>query len=269
MNNQVNKIHHITQMEKMATLGTMASGVIHEINTPLAYVSANINALSGYFYDMLSKLDHYENCETQRVNDNSKLRCICEKKNNVNLDLIKQDLPDLLRETRDGISLLKKTVLELGKFSHPERGRKERFDLHKVLESAISISNAKIRNKAVVVKELGDIPLVNLIRNQIIHVFINILVNAAHSINSFGEIRIRTGRSDEGVFVDIVDNGRGMSPEECAHVFDAFFTTKPIGQGTGLGLSLAQEIMQNHGGTIGVKSELGKGTRFRVTLPVE
>ncbi|HLF98491.1 MAG TPA: ATP-binding protein, partial [Methylococcaceae bacterium] len=119
-----------------------------------------------------------------------------------------------------------------------------------------------------VTKDYGDTPEIECLPSQINQVFMNMLVNAAHAIEEKGVIRIRTGRENGQVWVEIADNGKGIAPEHLKKIFEPFFTTKPVGKGTGLGLSVSYSIVQKHGGRVEVESEVGKGTTFRVWLPI-
>ena len=124
-----------------------------------------------------------------------------------------------------------------------------------------------MKYKAEVVKEYGHVPAVRCIPSQLNQVFMNLLVNAAHAIEGHGRIVLRTGATDDAVWVEVEDTGSGIKPEHLDRVFDPFFTTKPVGQGTGLGLALSYQIVKKHGGRIEVRSELGKGSVFRVSVP--
>jgi two-component system NtrC family sensor kinase len=172
-------------------------------------------------------------------------------------------------ESRDGITRVKKIVQDLKDFSH--QGGDEDWQwalLHDGLDTTLNIVNNEIKYKAKVVKEYGDIPPIQCLSSQINQVLMNILVNAAHSIEGTGTITIRTAERDDEVRVEVSDTGSGIAPEHMTRIFDPFFTTKPVGKGTGLGLSLSYSIVQKHHGRIEVESELGKGTTFRVCLPI-
>ena len=142
-------------------------------------------------------------------------------------------------------------------------------DLHAGLDSTLNIVINEIKYKADIVKEYGDLPEVECLSSQLNQVFMNLLVNAAQAINKArGRIVIRTGVEGHLAWVEVADDGAGMTAEVKARVFDPFFTTKPVGKGTGLGLSLSYGIVQRHGGRIDLASEVGKGTTFRIWLPI-
>jgi signal transduction histidine kinase len=189
-------------------------------------------------------------------------------KTEVELDYLKQDILDLIAESADGIKRVKQIVQDLKDFSHVDRAEWQDFDVHKGLDSTLNIVNNEIRYKAEVVKEYGKIPAVECMASQINQVFMNLLVNAAHAIPERGVITVRTGCEGDTVWVAVSDTGSGIAAENLTRIFDPFFTTKPVGKGTGLGLSVSYSIVEKHHGRIDVESEPGKGTTFRVTLPV-
>jgi two-component system NtrC family sensor kinase len=142
-------------------------------------------------------------------------------------------------------------------------------DLQTGLDSTLNIIWSELRYKAEVHKQFTDIPEVECCPSQLNQVFMNLLVNAGHAIVEKGVITIRTGQEGDQVWVEIADSGQGIAAEHLTRIFDPFFTTKPIGQGTGLGLSLLNSIVQNHGGHIEVQSKVGRGTTFKIWLPIQ
>ena len=142
-------------------------------------------------------------------------------------------------------------------------------NLHQGIDSTLNIVNNEIKYRADVVKEYGVLPLVECLPSQLNQVFMNLMVNAAHAMgDKHGTITIRTGVSGDQVWLEFADTGSGIAKENLSRIFDPFFTTKPVGKGTGLGLSLTYGILQKHHGHIEVQSELGKGTVFRILLPI-
>jgi signal transduction histidine kinase len=173
-----------------------------------------------------------------------------------------------MSESREGINRVKQIVQDLKDFSHVDKAEWQWADLHKGLDSTLNIVNNEIKYKADVVKDYGDIPLVECLYSQLNQVFMNLLVNSAHAIEERGKITLRTFTKDDWVCVEVADSGKGISAENLHRIFDPFFTTKPVGKGTGLGLSLAYGIVNKHNGRIEVASEVGKGTCFKIWLPV-
>ena len=256
--------NQLLQSEKMASIGQLAAGVAHEINNPIGYVNSNLGTLERHVKDILSILSAYEEASRNgRAFD--QVEALKEK---LELDYLKEDIVALLQESEEGIGRVKKIVQDLKDFSHVDEAEWQHVDLHKGLESTLNIVHNEIKYKANVVREYGNLPEVECLPSQLNQVFMNLLVNAAHAIENTGVISVRTGTRGDVVWVEIEDTGHGIPKENMTRIFDPFFTTKPVGKGTGLGLSLSYSIVQKHQGKIEVESEVGKGTIFRVTLPV-
>ncbi|HWQ94022.1 MAG TPA: ATP-binding protein [Gammaproteobacteria bacterium] len=279
MNEQMQKMNHkleeahnqLLQSEKMASVGQLAAGVAHEINNPVGYISSNIGTLQTYLTDLLKVLDSYEQAEplfSQHPSGEQVIADINALKKRIDVEFLRKDVVNLMSESREGIKRVKQIVQDLKDFSHVDKAEWQWSDLHKGLNSTLNIVNNEIKYKADVVKEYGDIPLVECLYSQINQVFMNLLVNSAHAIEERGQITLRTFAKDDWVCVEVSDDGKGISAENMHRIFDPFFTTKPVGKGTGLGLSLAYGIVNKHKGRIEVESEVGKGTCFKIWLPV-
>ena len=184
---------------------------------------------------------------------------------------MREDIPSLMRETKDGIDRVRRIVRDLKNFSHVDSSHEWQLaDLHAGIDSTLNVVSNEVKYKADVVKAYGDIPPILCLPSELNQVIMNLVVNAAHAMgDERGTITITTGHTEGAVWADIADNGSGISPANLAHIFDPFFTTKPVGKGTGLGLSLAYGIVKKHGGQLTVTSELGVGTTFRMTLPLK
>jgi signal transduction histidine kinase len=195
------------------------------------------------------------------------------KRQAVDIDFLKEDIPMLMHESREGITRVKKIVQDLKDFSHVDSTLEWQWaNLHNGIDSTLNVVSNEIKYKADVVKEYGDLPDVECLPSQLNQVFMNLMVNAAHAMGEQrGKITVRTGSSSAGdsVWLEFSDNGSGIPEDIQARIFDPFFTTKPVGKGTGLGLSLSYGIIQKHNGTISVKSKPGEGTTFRIELPVK
>jgi signal transduction histidine kinase len=258
----------ILQADKMASIGQLAAGVAHEINNPVGYISSNIGSLRRYSQDMIRVLGAYAEIE-RHLGPTPAMEGVRALKDEVKLPYLMQDMPALLEETQEGLTRVKQIVQDLKDFSHVDEAEWQWADLHKGIDSTLNIVNNEIKYKADVVKDYGNLPAVECIASQLNQVFMNLLVNAAQAIADHGTITIRTATDDrDWVCIAIGDTGAGIAPEHMAKIFDPLFTTKPVGQGTGLGLSLSYSIVSKHGGRIEVESEKGKGTTFRVWLPI-
>ena len=219
--------------DRMASLGTLAAGVAHEINNPLAYVLAHLELLRGAVADPA--------------------------------------LTDEIDRAREGAERVRAVVRDLKMFSRADEEAPRSVDVHRVLDSAIDMAQNEIRHRARLVREYGTLPPARATEARLGQVFLNLLVNAAQAIEEGAadrnEIRVRTQAAGESVVVEVRDSGCGMAPSVRERIFDPFFTTKPVGVGTGLGLSIVHGIVTTFGGRIEVESEVGRGTCFRLTLP--
>lgn len=260
----------LLQSEKMASIGQLAAGVAHEINNPVGYISSNISSLKLYIDDMLSLLGLYADLENNAGNSQQTADQIKSFKSQIDFDYMIQDLHDLTSESLEGVSRVKQIVQDLKDFSHVDEAEWQSVNIHKGIDSTLNVVNNEIKYKADVIKDYSVLPDIECIPSQLNQVFLNLLVNAAHSIGSDrGKITIRTRQDEDRVIIEIEDTGRGIDPDHINKIFDPFFTTKPVGQGTGLGLSLSYGIIEKHNGHIHVDSQIGKGTKFSIHLPVK
>ncbi len=259
----------LMQSEKLASIGQLAAGVAHEINNPIGFIFSNFGTLERYLDDLFQMLSAYEQAEPALAGTpmGAQLKALREK---VELDFLKEDIPSLMNESKDGITRVRNIVQNLKDFSRVDTSQEWVLaDLHHGISSTLNIVNNEIKYKADVVKLYGEIPDIECLPSELNQVFMNLLVNAAHAIQTErGTITIRTGAEADTVWVEVEDNGGGSAKENLGRIFDPFFTTKAVGKGTGLGLSLSYGIVKKHFGQIDVFSEVGAGTRFRVTLPV-
>lgn len=256
--NQANK--QLLQSEKLAAIGQLAAGVAHEINNPVGYVHSNLTTLGNYLKDIFSLVDAIGQAES--------VDTLKSRRDNMEYDFLKSDIHDLLEESLEGILRIEKIISSLKDFAHQEDDEFKPGDLHQSIESTLNVVRNELKYKADISLSLGEIPLIECNLSQLNQVIMNLLVNAAHAMDKYGRIDIRTGTGDQQVWLEIEDNGSGISPEHIDHLFDPFFTTKPVGKGTGLGLALSKDIIDKHSGTIEVHSEPGRGTCFRVSLPI-
>lgn len=230
----------LIQSEKMASLGQMVAGVAHEINTPLGYASSNVEIVRESMQAMDGEVDAESVAE---------------------FDM-------LLADTEYGLKQIAELVMSLKDFSRVDRSQSQLFDLNEGIETALKICNSQLKDGVKVTRMFADLPEISCAPSQLNQVFLNLITNAAQAMDGKGQICIRTSIDDDNVEVAISDTGSGMDEETRAHIFEPFFTTKPVGKGTGLGLSIVFRIIEDHGGTIRVESELGKGTEFIIRLPV-
>lgn len=258
---------HLIQSEKLASIGQLAAGVAHEINNPIGYIFSNFGTLEKYLADLFSMLEAYEAAPIEQAENQHSLALL---RMTLDIDFLKEDIPTLMKESKEGIVRVRKIVQDLKDFSHVDATLEWQFaDLNQCIDSTLNVVNNEIKYKADVVREYGNLPAVQCMASQINQVVMNLLVNAAHAIGpDRGNITVRTGHADGKAWFEVSDTGSGIPEEVLPRIFDPFYTTKPVGKGTGLGLSLSYGIIQKHHGAIDVTTEKGKGTSFRVTLPM-
>jgi len=252
----------LLQADRMVSVGTLAAGVAHEINNPLAYLLANLEHVAVRRLPQLAD-------GLERVEDD------CSEAVRAQLDALRRtvsEIGEMLDIAREGADRVRTIVRDLKTFSRADEERRGPVDLHRVLDASINMTFNELRHSAQLVRDYAEIPLVDANEARLGQVFLNLLVNAAHAIPagnaSQNEIRVRTRTDAEGnVRVDVSDTGCGIRRDEIARIFDPFYTTKPEGVGTGLGLWICQGIVAGLGGAISVESEPDKGTTFTVTLP--
>lgn len=262
----------LVKADKMASIGRLAAGVAHEINTPAGYVNSNLKLLSAYFSDMTKLLRAYAELEKAAEAEGSEaVRRTARKTKALRADpvadLAINEGQEVLNETRDGLDRIIAIVKGLRDFSHPDAGEMAACDINRCVDDAIRLVWHEVKHVCELRKGLGELSPVECRPHQITQVIVNILMNAAQSMERGGSIWIRTWQDRDRVCVTIRDNGSGMDREVKARAFEPFFTTKPAGKGTGLGLSIAYGIITGHNGTIRLESEEGKGTAFLITLP--
>jgi two-component system NtrC family sensor kinase len=260
----------LVQSENLASIGQLAAGVAHEINNPLGFVASNADMMEQYVERLLNMLALYQEVELGMAGSAELAAQLKRRREQLELDYMRQDIPVLLAESRDGLDRVSKIVQSLKDFSRSDAVQQwERADLHRCIDSTLNIIASEVRKVADVDKQYGALPEIECMASQLNQVIMNLLVNAAHAMGpQRGQITIRTGLEGENAWIEVQDSGCGIPAEVLPRIFDPFFTTKEIGRGTGLGLSLSYGIVENHQGRIDVRSTPGAGSVFRVTLPV-
>ncbi|MEB3245043.1 MAG: ATP-binding protein [Vampirovibrionales bacterium] len=261
----------LVQSEKMASLGQLAAGVAHEINNPIGFVMSNLCTLSEYLQFFKQLLGYYDTLDA--LQDDAAqaaiLRAKIEKfKAEEDIGFILEDLDAILGESKEGVERIKEIVQNLKSFSRVDETEQREANINECLETTLKIVWNELKYKCQIEKHYQTLPLLTCHAGQLNQVFMNLLVNAAQAMPEQGVIRISTRADATFIYIEIQDNGRGISPETLPQIFDPFFTTKPVGSGTGLGLSIVYGIIQKHQGDIDVKSELGQGTTFLIKLPL-
>jgi two-component system NtrC family sensor kinase len=258
----------LVSSERLMSLGRLAAGVAHEINNPIGYVLANLRTLERYLSALLNAISLFERAPAS-ASQLAEIERIAQASARVSLATIRDDLPDLMGQTMEGLSRVRKIVQDLKDFSRVDDDAPWVLsDLNQRIEAALALTSSELKYRAVVRTELNPLPLVRCLPAEIEQVLINLLINAGHSVEpGKGEIRVSSGAYEGIVCIEVSDNGHGMTKEVMKRIFEPFFTTKAIGEGTGLGLSIAYGIVQKHGGYLLVDSLVGQGARFRLALP--
>jgi len=262
--------NQVIQSDKLASIGQVSAGVAHEINNPVGYVLSNLGSLESYLATLFELLDAYVDVETGMPLPVPKAFAdVRSLRQQTDVTFLREDIRALLTESRDGLLRVKRIVQDLKDFS---RGGAEEgwqtIDLHAALDGTLNIVRNELKNKARIVRRYGAVPDIECLPSRLNQVFLNLVVNAGQALGEQGTITLTTGTDGEIAWVEVEDTGCGIAPEHRNRIFDPFFTTKPVGQGTGLGLSVSYSIVRKHGGRIEVDSEVGRGTRFVVYLPL-
>ncbi len=264
----------LVQSEKMASLGQLAAGVAHEINNPTGFVTTNLHTMKEYIcvYNTLYK--HNEELYSY-IKDNIKETQILKFiedieiiKKEEDFKFILEDTTDLLEESIDGVVRIKDIVTGLRNFARPKSKITSPGNINNGIKDALRLTINELKYTCTIEQNLGKLVDVPCRLDQITQVFVNLLVNAAHAIKDQGFIKLTTWQEDEFIFASVEDNGEGIKPENIEKLFDPFFTTKEVGKGTGLGLSISYGIIEEHGGSIDVRSKVGEGTCFTLKFPI-
>jgi len=259
---------HLVQSEKLASLGQMVAGVAHEINNPLAFVSNNVAVLQRDVGAIGELLDLYHEAEVTTAIRPELLKRIQDFCQRLDLGYTLPNLQDLLSSSRDGLKRIQQIVMDLREFARLDESDLSEVDINAGIESTMNIiRNRATQHQVKIEPALTPLPALSCYPAKINQVVLNLLANAIDASKAGDVVTVRTSASESHVTIEVIDSGSGIDPSIRERIFDPFFTTKPPGQGTGLGLSISYGIVEDHGGTIQVESEVGRGSRFIVSLP--
>ncbi len=261
----------LVQSEKLAGLGRLAAGMAHEINNPLAYVTNNLTVLRRDMEDVLALLGRYRQglAGLQRVEPELAAE-VARREQEIDLAYFQAHFGRMCERTLEGLQRVRDIVMNLRDFARLDEAEFKEVHLNAALQVTLEILGPEIRKKQIQVQTmLADDPTVLGHAGKLNQVFFHLLGNAVQACEVGGRIAVRTQLvAGKEVVVEIEDNGCGIKPDHLPHLFEPFFTTKPVGQGTGLGLSVSFGVVSDHGGSIEVESEVGRGSLFRVRLPL-
>jgi len=262
-------IERMSESNRLESLGTLAGGVAHEINTPIQYIGDNLTFIKKWVPPLLDVVKHaLAAVETGDWTE------VGRKVTTIRYGMLSQELPDATEQSLGGIARITAIVQAIKEFSFPSEKTPHRFDLNKTVEMTVTVTRSQWKHVAVVNRDLApDLPQLFAIEGEISQILVNLIVNAAHAIaeaayQELGRIDVRTRVSGPDIEISVTDSGVGIPPENVSRLFEMFFTTKAPGKGTGQGLAIARSIVNRHGGTITVKSPPGAGACFTVLLPI-
>lgn len=254
----------LMQLEKFATLGHMTAALAHEINNPISYVNANLATLRHHLRTVFPLLESLHSTAAAAPEQ-------CGLPGGMSIGALRAEMELMIEQSQEGMARMRAIVQDVKDFSRTDQHDQWTWaDLHRGLDSTLNIVSSEIKYQATVVKQYGDLPVIECLPMQLNQVFMNLIVNAAQALGERrGQITVRSGRGvGETVWVEVEDTAGGIAPEHLPQILEPFFTTKATGEGTGLGLAVANNIVHKHHGQLGVTSVPGQGSTFRVSLPI-
>jgi len=272
----------LRQAQKLESIGQLAAGIAHEINTPTQYIGDNIRFLNDAFRDLLQAISHCLQIARSDPGERSAAELLAEIRasaESIEAEFLCEEVPKAIEQALDGVERVAAIVRSMKEFSHLGSGERQALDVNRALQATVTVSRNEWKYVAEVEMDLApDLPTILGYPSDCNQVFLNLIINAAHAIGDKvrdrggekGRISIATVRDGPWVVVTIRDTGTGIPPEIRERIFDPFFTTKPVGRGTGQGLAIARSIIvDKHRGRISFESEVGQGTTFTVRLPIQ
>jgi signal transduction histidine kinase/Na+-transporting methylmalonyl-CoA/oxaloacetate decarboxylase gamma subunit len=269
----------LAQAQKLESVGRLAAGVAHEINTPVQFVSDSVHFVREAMDDLAGIVDKYRdlrNATQSGTGVEAAAKAAEDAEDEADLDYILENAPVALDRARDGLGRVAAIVRSMKEFAHPDRKEMAQADINQAVSSTLIIAANEYKYVAEVETQFAELPLVNCYAGEINQVVLNLIVNAAHAIGDVvkgtpdkGRIKVTTRVVDGSVEIAIGDTGKGIPVEVRSRIFDPFFTTKEVGKGTGQGLAIAHAvIVDKHGGALHFETEVGKGTTFYIRLPI-
>jgi signal transduction histidine kinase len=266
----------LVQAEKMSSLGQLVAGIMHEINTPLMYVRSNVETtadsttrLGEDVAPAIALATELREQTPDRDAVNQKLSAIRRNLDPAEVDISLEEIATLSADTLEGLDQISELVQSLKDFSRLDRADEDWFDVREGLDRTLTITRNLLKYGIEVVKNFEEVPQIRCAPSRLNQVFINLVTNAVQAMDGKGRLELATRHLGDEVEVSITDTGCGIPEEHLAKIMDPFFTTKPVGEGTGLGMSIVRTIVEEHGGRLDVSSVVGVGTTMTVTLPLK
>ncbi len=255
----------LVQSEKMASIGVLAAGVAHEINNPVGFIRSNLEVLQDYFSDIEKYYQEFNDslASLEAKDAHKKLAKKYE------LEFLFKDSSPLIQSSISGIDRVTEIVQNLKTFARVDQPDKALIDINEGLKATLNIVHNELKYCCTVHLELQDLPKITGFPGKLNQVFMNLLINAGQAMKDKGDLFVRTYTAGDNIIIEIEDTGNGIEADKIAQIFTPFYTSKPIGEGTGLGLSISHQIIEQHSGDISVKSIVGKGSCFTVSLPMD
>lgn len=273
LRNLQNTQSQLVNQEKMASLGQLTAGIAHEINNPINFVSSNIMPLKRDIKDIMEVIEFYRTRAIEEFTEASQKQAK-QLEEDLELDYVLDEVEQLLKGMDDGARRTVEIVKGLRLFSRVDEQDMKKVDIHDGINSTVILLNSSMPTKIRIIRDFGELPLVECLAGKINQVFMNIINNAVHALGDHLDtiadphITIRTRSIGELITIEITDNGPGMPEHVKQRIFEPFFTTKAVGKGTGLGLSIVYSIIENHKGILEVISAENQGCNFKITLPI-
>jgi signal transduction histidine kinase len=269
----------LVQAQKLESVGRLASGIAHEINTPVQFVSDSLHFIRDAFTSLTEVVASHQRFAAQAsegpVTEEMKA-ALREAEEAADLTYLQENVPQALERAIDGLERVATLVRSMKEFAHADQKEKRLADLNRAILNTLTIATNEYKYVATVETDFGELPPLACHINELNQVILNLVVNAAHAIGdkvkdgALGKITVRTRCEGDHLVVSVTDTGTGIPEEIRAKVFDPFFTTKEIGKGSGQGLAIARSVVvDKHGGTLTLASEVGRGTTFTLRLPLQ
>ena len=265
--------------QKLESVGRLAAGIAHEINTPIQYIGDSVAFLQSADTDLRTLQTEYRQAMGRLIDGapaQSILPALQALESAIDPDFLTTEIPKAFERTLGGVERVAAIVRAMKEFAHPDNAEQSHADLNHALETTLTVARGEYKYHARIETRFGELPLVNCNVGELNQVFLNLIVNAAHALAAAGKdastglITIVTAADADQVSISIGDNGCGIEQQNLEKVFDPFFTTKPVGMGTGQGLAIARSIVaEKHGGRIDVRSVVGGGATFTLHLPIK